>query len=44
MVLRNKFLRKKEIIIKNELCTKGKFILRSKEGLMNLRIKEKLML
>ena len=43
MVLRNKFLRKKVIFIRIELGTKGKFILRRKEGLMNLRIKEKLM-
>ena len=29
---------------KHELCTKGKFIIRRKEGFMNVRIKKKLVL
>ena len=40
----NKFLRKKEIILKTWTCRKRKFILRRNEGLMNFRIKERLML
>ena len=35
---------RKKLLIKHELCTKGKFILRRKEEFMNFRIKEKLML
>ena len=31
---------KKEVIIKHELSTKEKFILRRKEGLMNIKVRK----
>ena len=37
------FYERKNLLQKHELCTKGKFILRREEGLMNFRIIEKLM-
>ena len=43
MVLRS-FYERKKLLHEHELCTKGKFILRRKEELMNFKIKEKLML